>query len=72
MATFVGHDHKNDFHGIYEGIHLYYGRVSGQRGDEDYMSGGRVIKLKEYKTKKGNIDFKMGSFVVLVNSKKEK
>ena len=29
MGTFVGHDHDNDFCGLYHGISLAYGRVTG-------------------------------------------
>ena len=48
MGTFVGHDHINDYIGVYYGIALAYGRVSKIMGDpEDPIAGGRVILLKE-------------------------
>jgi len=48
MGTFVGHDHINDYIGIYYGMALAYGRVSKVMGDPgDPLAGGRVIVLKE-------------------------
>jgi hypothetical protein len=48
MGTFVGHDHINDYIGVYYGMALAYGRVSKVMGDpEDPLAGGRVIVLKE-------------------------
>ncbi len=31
-ACFVGHDHVNDYSGLYDGIELVYGRATGQAG----------------------------------------
>lgn len=49
MATFCGHDHDNDYIGMYQGIALAYGRYSG--GNTVYnnlgKNGCRVINLKE-------------------------
>lgn len=49
MGTFVGHDHDNDYIGLYNGIALAYGRYSG--GNTVYnnlgLNGCRVINLKE-------------------------
>ncbi len=49
MGTFVGHDHINDYIGIYYNIALAYGRVTKimKNPDEDPLAGGRVIVLKE-------------------------
>lgn len=49
MGTFVGHDHINDYIGVYCGIALAYGRVSKIMRDpiKDPMAGGRVIVLTE-------------------------
>lgn len=48
MATFVGHDHNNDYVAPLYGIALAYGRFSG--GKTTYTSiqnGSRIINLKE-------------------------
>ena len=51
MATFVGHDHDNDYIGSYYGIALAYGRYSG--GNTVYnnlgLNGCRIINLDENK-----------------------
>lgn len=49
MGTFAGHDHINDYIGVYYNIALAYGRVSKIMPDpeEDPLAGGRVIVLKE-------------------------
>jgi hypothetical protein len=49
MGTFVGHDHINDYIGIYYNIALAYGRVSKvmRNPEEDPLAGGRVIVLTE-------------------------
>jgi hypothetical protein len=50
MGTFVGHDHTNDYIGLYYNIALSYGRVSKQMKDpSDPLPGGRVIVLKQGK-----------------------
>ncbi|MEI6140429.1 MAG: metallophosphoesterase family protein [Mariniphaga sp.] len=50
MGTFVGHDHTNDYIGLYYNIALAYGRVSKQMKDPaDPLPGGRVIVLKQGK-----------------------
>jgi hypothetical protein len=46
MATFVGHDHDNDYIGNYNGIALAYGRFSGSKSTYTHMiHGARVIEL---------------------------
>lgn len=49
MATFCGHDHDNDYIGVYKGIALAYGRYSGGKTVYNNLgkSGCRVINLKE-------------------------
>lgn len=48
MGTFVGHDHNNDYIGVFNGIALAYGRFSGSRTTyTDIGYGARVIILKE-------------------------
>lgn len=48
MATFVGHDHVNDYIADYYGVKLIYGRCTG--GELCYgnlSQGARVVELKE-------------------------
>ena len=49
MGTFVGHDHINDYIGVYYNIALAYGRITKimKDPDEDPLAGGRIIVLKE-------------------------
>lgn len=51
MGVFVGHDHNNDYIGVYHGIALAYGRFSG--GNTVYNdlgeNGCRVIELQQNK-----------------------
>ena len=48
MATFVGHDHNNDYIAYMDGIALGYGRFSGGRTTYGALDCGvRVIYLKE-------------------------
>lgn len=51
MGTFVGHDHINDYIGVYYGLALAYGRVTKvmRNPEEDPLAGGRVIVLTEGK-----------------------
>ncbi len=50
MGTFVGHDHINDYIGVWYNIALAYGRVSKKMSEpEDPLAGARVIVLKEGK-----------------------
>ncbi|RLD36372.1 MAG: phosphohydrolase [Bacteroidetes bacterium] len=51
MGTFVGHDHINDYIGVYYNIALAYGRITKEMRNpaEDPIAGGRVIVLKEGK-----------------------
>ncbi len=46
MATFVGHDHSNDYIAYLHGIALAYGRFSGGKTTySDITNGARVIEL---------------------------
>jgi 3',5'-cyclic AMP phosphodiesterase CpdA len=49
MATFVGHDHINDYWGELYGIRLCYGRATGFNtyGREGFARGARMIRLYE-------------------------
>ncbi len=48
MATFVGHDHTNDFIGLWKGVALAYGRQSGVAGNTpEAPMGCRIVELKE-------------------------
>lgn len=51
MATFVGHEHNNDYIGSYADINLAYGRKSGYviAYEEKLPRGARIIALKENK-----------------------
>jgi len=44
-GVFSGHDHKNDYAGVWEGIELVYGRVSGWHAYGDLRRGGRMIEI---------------------------
>lgn len=47
MATFVGHDHVNDYVGEWMGIHLAYGKVTGYQTypRDGSPRGARIIRL---------------------------
>jgi len=48
MATFVGHDHSNDYVAYLHGIALVYGRFSGGKTTySDLQNGARIIELTE-------------------------
>jgi 3',5'-cyclic AMP phosphodiesterase CpdA len=44
-ATFCGHDHTNDFHGVVDGIWLQYGRSAGGSGHPKVPKGGTLITV---------------------------
>lgn len=49
-SIWAGHDHKNDYHGILDGILLGYGRKTGYGGyspNPSMQRGARVIELSE-------------------------
>ncbi len=47
MANFCGHDHKNNFVGLHQGIALGYGNLTGTDAYGRITRGARVIILKE-------------------------
>ena len=48
MATFVGHDHDNDYAVMWKGILLAYGRYTGGNTVYNHLpNGARVIELNE-------------------------
>jgi hypothetical protein len=44
-GVFSGHDHDNDYAGVWSGIELVYGRVGGWSGYGDLERGGRLIEI---------------------------
>lgn len=49
-AAFCGHDHDNDYGGVYKGVELVYGRKScfgGYGPPKDIIRGGRLLELQE-------------------------
>jgi len=61
-AMFIGHDHNNDFTGIYKGVEFVYGRKSGY-GSYGGIFGARVIKLREV-TENGKTIIKRDHYVI--------
>ncbi|ELR22873.1 Ser/Thr phosphatase family superfamily protein [Acanthamoeba castellanii str. Neff] len=50
VSCHVGHDHNNDFWGVYGGVRLMYGRKSGYGGygpPPGWLRGARVIEIHE-------------------------
>ena len=47
MGVFVGHDHNNDYIGVYGGIALAYGKATGVDTYGENDKGGRVIIMSE-------------------------
>lgn len=47
MGCFVGHDHNNNYSGIYKGVGLNYGQSSGYSGYGTIGKGARIIELQE-------------------------
>ncbi len=47
LGVFTGHDHDNDFIGVYKNVALAYGRKTGVDTYGSLPLGGRVIILKE-------------------------
>jgi len=43
----AGHDHNNDYYGLYEGIYLTYGRKTGygSYGPTWFLRGARVFEI---------------------------
>lgn len=47
-GMFVGHDHDNNFDGVFHDIHLVFGNVSGYQTYGDLDRGVRIIELNEH------------------------
>ena len=47
MGTFVGHDHVNNYIGVYHGIALAYGQKTGFNSYGDLPKGARIIELHQ-------------------------
>ncbi|RKD88270.1 PA14 domain-containing protein [Mangrovibacterium diazotrophicum] len=45
IGTFCGHDHNNDYVGVYQDVALAYGRCTGTYAYGDLRNGARVIEL---------------------------
>lgn len=45
QGIFSGHDHENDYCGIWDGVELVYGRVGGWSAYGDLPRGGRLIEI---------------------------
>lgn len=72
MATFVGHDHVNDYAAYWKGILLCYGRYSGSDyssyGRQPGGSGARVIELTEgVRGFKSWISLRNGTIINVIN-----
>ncbi|MDR2466951.1 MAG: metallophosphoesterase family protein [Prevotellaceae bacterium] len=69
-ATFVGHDHDNDYIGSHNGIILAYGRFSGAKNTYTHMiHGARIIELsKGERNFQTRIRLRGGSIINKVNS----
>jgi len=64
-ATFVGHDHRNDYNGTLDGVELVYGRKTGHNGYNPInQRGGRVIVLEEKLEKNGVISLNYHHYVI--------
>eukprot|EP01105_Mastigella_eilhardi_P012899 TRINITY_DN2939_c0_g1_i2.p1 TRINITY_DN2939_c0_g1~~TRINITY_DN2939_c0_g1_i2.p1 ORF type:complete len:348 (-),score=79.19 TRINITY_DN2939_c0_g1_i2:101-1144(-) len=48
LGVFVGHDHMNNYGGVYGGVPLYYGRKSGYPPPLPLLNGARLISLDEH------------------------
>lgn len=49
MGCFVGHDHNNNYIGIYKNVALAYGQSSGYSGYGKIGKGARIIELQDGK-----------------------
>jgi len=65
-ATYVGHDHWNDYGGWLDGIELVYGRKTGY-GGYGVDRGARVVVLNENINEKGQLNISRSSYVVFEN-----
>ena len=50
-GMFVGHDHDNNFDGLYHDLHLVYGNVSGYQTYGQLDRGVRIIELNYHSSK---------------------
>jgi len=65
-AMFVGHDHVNNYGGIYNGIELVYGQKSGY-GNYGGLRGVRVIKFKEDVDTNGKLNVQREHYIIYEN-----
>ncbi|MGY4105282.1 metallophosphoesterase family protein [Ignavigranum ruoffiae] len=59
-GMFVGHDHDNNFDGLYQDLHLVYGNVSGYQTYGELERGVRLIELNQH-------DHSIKTYTVTVN-----
>ncbi len=57
MGVFVGHEHSNDLLGLYQGLALGYGRITGAEAHSSLVRGCRFIELKGYVPRQGHCLF---------------
>jgi len=69
-ATYVGHDHTNDYGGWIRGVELVYGRKTGYGGYGN-IRGARVVVLNENIDAKGHLNVSRTSYVVFENGTME-
>ena len=61
---FAGHDHNNDYSGIYKGIELVFGRKTGYGSYGPKTNrGATVIKIKEFMND-DKLDFKYDFYII--------
>lgn len=65
-AMFVGHDHVNDFGGVYDDVELVYGRKSGYHAYGD-KKGAKVIVLQENFDEQGNLNVTRSHYIMEEN-----
>ena len=65
-AMFVGHDHVNDFGGVYDDVELIYGRKSGYHAYGD-KRGAKVIVLQENFDEQGRLKVTRSHYILEEN-----
>jgi len=65
-GIFVGHDHKNNMAGWYEGVELVYGQKSGY-GAYGFERGARAITLKEIYDGQSELRVSRSHYIIFEN-----
>ena len=71
-AVFCGHDHYNNYGGLYKGVELSYGRKTGYGASGPaplFMRGAREINFRESVKEGGNIEVELVHHDLLENGK---